>query len=137
MYLTYTLVAIDCNLQSNSIANLQLQSTALSLLNTVCSLQHTHTHTHTYARTHAHAHRALVVCCPTPALWYRISTADVPLPGFPNCPRPTATLDPQCAVHLELPYLVSYCSGWSSVISLLSISKVICCYLISIETRLP
>jgi hypothetical protein len=50
----------------------------------------------------------------SPVLWYRLPTADVPLPGFLNCPNPL----PQqltFAFHLELPPLVFYCSVWSSI----------------------
>jgi hypothetical protein len=40
---------------------------------------------------------------PSPVIWYRLPTADVPLPGFPNCPRATATtiLGSQCTQLLQ------------------------------------
>jgi hypothetical protein len=54
-------------------------SHSLPLFLTVCSL--------------LYAHWVLLVCCPTKVHWYRLPTADVPIPGFPKCPRPaTATL---------------------------------------------
>jgi hypothetical protein len=53
-----------------------------------------------------------MVCSTTPTLWYQLPLADVPLPGFQNCPCPTATatLDSQCTLcllelHLELIHL--------------------------------
>jgi hypothetical protein len=56
-------------------------------------------------------HLVFLVCCPPPALWYQLPTADVPLPGFLNYPRAiaTATLDshhhlPYCCVLLRTPY---------------------------------
>jgi hypothetical protein len=51
----------------------------------------------------------LLVCCPTPVLWYRLPVADFPPPGFQNCPYPTAVLH-----LLELSSLVPVCIVWSS-----------------------
>jgi hypothetical protein len=48
-------------------------------------------------------------------LCYQLQTADVPLPGFPNCPHPTATVisDSQFSLHLlKLPLLVPICIVW-------------------------
>jgi hypothetical protein len=42
--------------------------------------------------TSLHTYWILLVCCPSPVLWYRLPTADFPLPGFSNCPCPTATV---------------------------------------------
>jgi hypothetical protein len=60
-----------------------------------------------------HTHWVLLVCCPTPVLWYRLPTADFPFPGFPKYPRAIfiPSLVSQCTLHLELPPLVS-CSVW-------------------------
>jgi hypothetical protein len=78
---------------SGTLANSQLQSTALLLL-------HTHTHTHTQTHPHPHTntnphntltHSVLSVCWPIPVPSFRLLTADVSLPVCPNCPRPTAT----------------------------------------------
>jgi hypothetical protein len=42
-------------------------------------------------------HRVLSVFFPTPVLWYRLPTVDIPLPGFQNCPHHS---DSWLAVHL-------------------------------------
>jgi hypothetical protein len=76
-------IILNYNLLCGALANSQY--VVLSLFHTV-SLQFIHTHL------------AFLVCCPTLVPWYRHPTADVPLPGFPNCPRPTAieTIFSQC-----------------------------------------
>jgi hypothetical protein len=40
---------------------------------------------------HYNTHRVLLVCCPSLVFGYRFPTVDVPVPGFPNIPRTTAT----------------------------------------------
>jgi hypothetical protein len=50
------------------------------------------------SKVHYNTQWVLLVCCPSLVLRYRHPTADVRLPGFPNCPyrTATATLDSQC-----------------------------------------
>jgi hypothetical protein len=55
-------------------------SHSLSLLHRVCRLSVVH-------YTCADSTLSVVL----PVLWYRLPTADVPLPGFQNCPHHTAT----------------------------------------------
>jgi hypothetical protein len=93
------LIILDHNLQSHFS---QLVSRSLSLFHSLLVVHYTHL--------------ILSVCSSTPVFWYRLPTADVPLPRIPNCPSAiaTATLFSQCALHLvELPPPVQICTVWS------------------------
>jgi hypothetical protein len=84
----------DCNSQWRSRQFSQLQSIALSLPHTqpLCISQSLKFTTHTESSWSA----------VPPVLGYRLTTADVTLPGFSNCPRDTATanLDSLCTLSL-------------------------------------
>jgi hypothetical protein len=58
-------------------------------------------HIHTVCNS-LHRHCVLSVCCPIPVIWYRLPTADFPLPGLLYSLRPTATttLISHCSVFI-------------------------------------
>jgi hypothetical protein len=85
----------------------------LSPIHTVCSSLHTY--------------QVFLVCSLSPALWYRLLTADVHLTGFPNCPRATSTsiLDSQCT-HWNSSGTPSSCH-WLCHPVICSLSAVLSC----------
>jgi hypothetical protein len=53
----------------------------------------------------------------SPVLWYRFSTADDPLPGFPKCSHPTATAT-HCALLIFWNFLLFFRSVFSGALQI-------------------
>jgi hypothetical protein len=78
-----------------------VHSLFIILLITICSGALTSSHSYSlystiaisqlHSTVHYNMHWILWICCTTQVLRYRLLTADVPLPGFPNCPHRIAT----------------------------------------------